>query len=236
MAAHDGHLGILRLLLAKKVNLGKTDHRGGSPAHLAAAAGHLPVLQFLLLNLEFSPDYDGNYPAHVAASSGHTAALSLFLSEGQELESTCKLGRTPAHVAASVGHLAVLAFLQEKVGVSQNSGPLIQLVSLHPLNHQQNRGSTMLRNPQVSFSKDKQGWTVAHYAASEGHAQVLQLLDERKVRLPMKKLRQLAEARGHASVLTWLQGRKRSLPCASADRCPPFDFRRKAATSRGSYA
>ena len=72
MAAIRGQYGCIQALIKNGVNMNVRDHRGQTPAHLAATHGHSHTLQAILragadLNLQ---DANGWTPIHSAAYHG----------------------------------------------------------------------------------------------------------------------------------------------------------------------
>ncbi len=86
----------------EKQELETRDSFGRTPLHLAAVAGNVDVMQWLLeqgcdVN---SKDKLGETPLHKAASHGHERAVNLLLRKGGDVAAVDAEGRTVVHFAA----------------------------------------------------------------------------------------------------------------------------------------
>jgi hypothetical protein len=147
MAAGNGQLGILKLLLAA----GARPERGTglSPLGLAADKGHLEVVELLLtrgVSADEPGEDGGGWTALMwAASAGHEPIVKTLLAEGASVNYVgAAKGATALHLAAQNGHTAVVRTLAAH-GAN--------------VNLQENRKLTAL-----------------HLAAYKGHADIVRLL------------------------------------------------------------
>ncbi|CAH0057621.1 unnamed protein product [Clonostachys solani] len=85
----------------------------GSVVHIAAAAGHLQVLDVIIereagINL---PDLDGIPPLQLAAVNGHYQCVNLLLQNGGDIDQTSSRYGTALSAAASRGHVDIVRLL-----------------------------------------------------------------------------------------------------------------------------
>ena len=138
IAAKNGHLEMVGLLLKRGSDANASSEHGGRPLHRAAEGGHLEVAKLLLesgASLEHE-DRNGFKPIHSAAFGGSPAMLELLIGSGASIKSrtgpairlvgqTSKYdfpegrvlrsaginpidGKQPIHVAAQRGHIEVV--------------------------------------------------------------------------------------------------------------------------------
>ncbi|OLP89725.1 Ankyrin repeat and KH domain-containing protein mask [Symbiodinium microadriaticum] len=119
MAAHGGHVGVLRLLL--KSNAKPADSHSGTgetPLLCAAKRGHVEVAKLLLTSAEVPmidmADRDGNTPLMMAAQFGFAEALRLLLSKKASIDLCNKANETALLLAAQEGFAEVVAILLEE--------------------------------------------------------------------------------------------------------------------------
>jgi ankyrin repeat protein len=123
IAAQEGHLEMVRLLLEKGAAIDvKTNYRG---APLSTAAFYSSPMVVKLL-LEKGPvDAVGATPLYVAALEGNVAVVKLLLEKGAAVEARADDGGTPLAIAAQQAHLDVVQMLVEKgatVDARDNNG------------------------------------------------------------------------------------------------------------------
>ena len=122
LAAEQGFLAAIEILFRYRPNMDPAPLRseGRTPHHVAAAGGHLEVLEYLEVKCkDVGPDEDGNLPIHLAASGGHLPTVE-HLSDESNITAMNKNKRLPIHSAAANGHLLTvqrLVQLGRKVGV-----------------------------------------------------------------------------------------------------------------------
>ena len=88
-----------------------TDHDYNNPLHLAAEAGHVNMIPFLLSCIA-EPNLRGEFPMHRAAQHGNQGFVESLVERGAKLLVVDRRLHTPLHAAAEAGHLdLVLYFL-----------------------------------------------------------------------------------------------------------------------------
>jgi ankyrin repeat protein len=161
---------------------------------------------------------DGKTPLAVAAEHGQLGMVRLLVQRGANLSAADLLDRAALHLAASMGHEEVVSFLLSQEG--QATTATTRSSAKTPLmlaSEQGHLGAVQLlvqhREAQGLDERDKDGWTAMHWAAHEGHAEVVRFLlskgaqdnnrpDSTTAMKPMKLTPlQLACQRGHVGVV-----------------------------------
>jgi ankyrin repeat protein len=119
---------------------------------------------------------EGKRPLAVAIEHGQLGMVRLLVRRGANLSATDRQDKAALHLAASMGHEEVVSFLlsQEAQATTVAKTPLmlasekghlgvVQLLVQH-------------REGQGLDERDKGGWTALHWAAHEGHAEVINFL------------------------------------------------------------
>lgn len=107
----------LRRMLRAKADPSPRDQNGATPAHYAAAAGHVQNVSYLQ---SFGADINarddkGQTPLHWAAMHGNMANVRDLGALGADLDVKDQNGRTPADLARGSGHREVAEFLDEVI-------------------------------------------------------------------------------------------------------------------------
>jgi hypothetical protein len=116
MAARNNEIDTVRAALAASNNTvaNAQDKIKRTPLHLAAWAGHLPVVE-LLLEKGSEPNadaLDNMVPLAFAAQNGHSAVCTALLAaKADPNHANSKTGKTPLMTATSKGKLAVIKLL-----------------------------------------------------------------------------------------------------------------------------
>ncbi|XP_020610107.1 ankyrin repeat domain-containing protein 10-like isoform X2 [Orbicella faveolata] len=114
-AAYFGKIDCVKRLVECGLNINVPEGRfEQSATHLAAFAGHVNVLQWLLENGAFPQKVDnlGETPAHKAARSGNTQCLKLLQAFGTPLSTFNMYRQTPCDLASSLGYEQCVQFLR----------------------------------------------------------------------------------------------------------------------------
>lgn len=115
LAAAEGHLGVLELLLAKGASPLCQDAEGQSALGWACSRGQLQAAQCLLSHGAHvnQADHQGRTPLDMAAARGDTHAIKLLLNNGAEIEHVDLHGTRALDRAIGSGSLdAINCFLQ----------------------------------------------------------------------------------------------------------------------------
>lgn len=149
LAAEEGNLDVLQLLLDNGVDLNEATQGKKRPIHFAAERGHDLCLSWLLLHgadIE-SKDISWQTPLHKAAAGGHVEAVRVLLGNSANLGAEDRLGRLPLHLAAKNGRMDTALVLLD-CGSDVNA-------------------------------KDRKGHTPLFFAKEASHPHVIELLQNR---------------------------------------------------------
>ncbi|XP_076326481.1 uncharacterized protein LOC143233758 isoform X2 [Tachypleus tridentatus] len=142
-AARNGDLRAVRLLLRNDWKRMETvDERGWTPIHLAAANGHVEIVQYLgERGAHLSAlDPSGYTAIHIAAMNGHAECVEVLLDMGSEVDNVTSDGFTPLHLAvlnASVDCCQVLiswgANINREDGLGRTIYEMVEEYSLNEI-------------------------------------------------------------------------------------------------------
>ncbi|XP_006831912.1 PREDICTED: ankyrin repeat and death domain-containing protein 1A [Chrysochloris asiatica] len=134
LSAWFGHLEILQILVNSGAKIHCENKDGLSLLHCAAQKGHVPVLAFIMEDLEDvtldHADKLGRTAFHLAAEHGQLDALDFLVDSGCDHSVKDKEGNTALHMAASRGHLTVLQRLVD-IGLDLEEQNVEGLTALH---------------------------------------------------------------------------------------------------------
>ncbi|XP_041463333.1 transient receptor potential cation channel subfamily A member 1 homolog isoform X1 [Lytechinus variegatus] len=176
VAAENGYLGIVRILLNNGAELDWKNEDEETPIHVAAANGHTAVVMEFVKREESTindEDENSNTPLHKAATAGHAKTVRALIDAGADIESRNQQLWTPLDCAASKG------WVKTAYALLENDSPV---------------------DPT-----DKAKVTPLHLAASSGHVDMVKLLLEWKADLSLinadqKNSLDLAIESGHDDV------------------------------------
>uniref|UniRef100_A0A1I7TBT6 ANK_REP_REGION domain-containing protein n=1 Tax=Caenorhabditis tropicalis TaxID=1561998 RepID=A0A1I7TBT6_9PELO len=185
LAAYNGHLSIVHLLLQHKAFVNSKSKTGEAPLHLAAQNGHVKVVNVLVQDHGASLEaitLDNQTALHFAAKFGQLAVSQTLLALGANPNARDDKGQTPLHLAA------------------ENDFPDVVKLFLKMRNNN-NRG--------VLTAIDHNGFTCAHIAAMKGSLAVvreLMMIDKPMVIQAKTKTLEattlhMAAAGGHANIV-----------------------------------
>ena len=146
LAAQNGHLEMVRLLMTLTTNPNGAINDGRTPIHQAVTYGHLEIIQCLMTSTT-NPniaDLSGWTPIHTAAGHGYLEIVQLLMTSTTNPNVADNSGETPIHLAAANGHPEIIKLLM-----------------------------TLTTNPNIA---DNDGWTPIHSAAFYGHLETVRLL------------------------------------------------------------
>ncbi|XP_036129248.1 ankyrin repeat and death domain-containing protein 1A [Molossus molossus] len=134
LSAWFGHLRILQILVNSGAKIHCENKDGLTLLHCAAQKGHVPVLAFIMEDLEDvaldHADKLGRTAFHRAAEHGQLDALDFLVGSGCDHSVKDKEGNTALHLAAGRGHLAVLQQLVD-IGLDLEERNVEGLTALH---------------------------------------------------------------------------------------------------------
>jgi ankyrin repeat protein len=113
IACRNGHLSVVRQLIAAGADLSLRNSRESQCLMLAAQGGHAQVTQLVLPQPGIVVDdlnHEGSTPLSMAAQNGHAQVVQMLLAAGANKNHVCK-GRTPKQWAKVYGHNSVAALL-----------------------------------------------------------------------------------------------------------------------------
>jgi ankyrin repeat protein len=146
IAAREGNLPIVELLLKKKALLDSLSLGSFTPLHIAGQEGHLEIARLLIdqgAKVDCL-DQKGQTPLHYAAHQGKDLAVTLLVKAGACIDQLDRNKATPLIYAAANGFLSIVRYF---ISCGANV-----------------------------TSKDCDGYTALFLAAEQGHSQVVKLL------------------------------------------------------------
>ncbi|KAK7074366.1 hypothetical protein SK128_009451 [Halocaridina rubra] len=186
IAAHTGHVGILKILVESGANVLAKDENGCTPLHVAVADGKKRFVQELLqqvkretsiqANLLNASNYNDGTLLHTAARTGHSGIMKLLVDAGADINAKNQDGNTPLHLSAWYGnsHLNVIKLLLT-AGASMEVTNLNGLTSPH-IAAENSHSMTVKVFVEAGFNvncKDAFDRTIFHYAAGNGQLSVI---------------------------------------------------------------
>ncbi|XP_021092747.1 ankyrin repeat and death domain-containing protein 1A isoform X5 [Heterocephalus glaber] len=134
LSAWFGHLQVLQILVNSGAKIHCENKDGLALLHCAALRGHMPVLAFMMEDLEDVAldhrDKRGRTAFHKAAEHGQLEALDFLVGSGCDHSVRDKEGNTALHLAAGQGHTAVLQRLVD-IGLDLEEQNAEGLTALH---------------------------------------------------------------------------------------------------------
>ena len=117
LAAQQGDMETVQLLLDHGANVNEQDVDGFTTLHMAASRGNEALLRRLIYDYKADLGVqlrNGSLPIHSAASEGHKTCVELLIDAGANIDALNKEDRTPLHWAAESGHWDTVEFLVER--------------------------------------------------------------------------------------------------------------------------
>ena len=179
LAAKEGHLDIVQLLLKHGANIEARDHSGRTALSHAVWGAHEDVVWQILKagGNARSGDRDGWTPLHEAAALGHPGIVRKLLENGGNPFDKDDEQRTVLHLASGGGHLMVVETLLG-AGSDVSESDKIGRTSLHlaALGGHELVLQTLINAGANVQAVDINGQTVLHAAAIGGDCEVVELL------------------------------------------------------------
>ena len=135
LAARNGHLVIVRLLLEAGADKDAAAQNGITALHVAALHGYVDIVRLLLEagTDKDEADQEGWTALHMAVENADLAVVRLLLEAGTDTEAAMQDGTTALHMAAENGDLDVVRLLLEagadKDAATQNGATALHLAS-----------------------------------------------------------------------------------------------------------
>ncbi|KAJ5692827.1 hypothetical protein N7462_002250 [Penicillium macrosclerotiorum] len=175
---------MIKLLLNSNAQeaLGLVDEDGQTPLHYAAKAGFADAADLLIASGLSADSLDrfGFSPFIWAVIVGDITATRLFLSHGSNANSTSSDGKSALSWAASLGHTLIVELILEMRAEVMSATTKARLI---PLEEAAAYGDVRTVQFLLHFGadpnyRDRDGWSAIHWAAEQGHRDVLLLLFE----------------------------------------------------------
>ena len=224
--ARSGNLGIMQLLVRLGATVDATDDEGNTALHLAAGAGHLDVVEYLVeeLELDVAATNDGGATAlDLAAAEGHREVVAYLESVAAE-----EVARTPEEARAELDSLGIAytadAFIDsavagnlEAVQLFVQSGMEIDAANIfggNALHGAVGRGHLemvkYLVEQGASLTTTTHRRTALNVAAFWGHLEMVKYLVEQGASLTATNYygytaKDLASGNGHTEVVAYLE-------------------------------
>ncbi|NXK75745.1 ANKR6 protein, partial [Amazona guildingii] len=181
LAAHKGHLHVVRVLLKAGCDLDIQDDGDQTALHRAAVVGNTDVIATLIQEgcaLD-RQDKDGNTALHEACWHGFSQSAKVLVKAGANVLAKNKAGNTPLHLACQNSHsqsTRVLLLGGSRADLKNNAGDTCLHVAAR-YNH-----LPIIRVLLSAFcsvhEKNQAGDTALHVAAALNHRKVVKLLLE----------------------------------------------------------
>lgn len=110
LAAQNGHLEVVKLLLAGGADVHKTNSKNKTALHVAVQNNETEVVKFLLAYDEKVKD-EAIELFHRSAQEGRLKILACLLESGIPVDAQTENGKTPLHKAAESGNLKAMQYL-----------------------------------------------------------------------------------------------------------------------------
>ena len=117
-ASLNGHVEVVKALLAAKAEVNKSSNGGTTPLHGASSKGHVEVVKALLAaEAEVNKsDIGGRTPLYMASYKGHVDVVKALLAAEAEVNKSNNNGWTSLRAAIANSHPEVAAVLREAGG------------------------------------------------------------------------------------------------------------------------
>nr|XP_014347992.1 PREDICTED: ankyrin-1-like isoform X2 [Latimeria chalumnae] len=176
-AVATGNLSYLEEVL-KINNINEANTLNETLLHIAAANGHISVIQYLIEKGTKTDvrDSKGRSPLHRAAENGHVNAVKTLLQAGADIYAFNKESKAPLHVAAQNSHFSIVKILlDEEARVYKNRKNFLHLAALKD---DSNLAQILLSNGAPVDAKDDEKKTALFHAVSHAFENTVKVLLE----------------------------------------------------------
>ena len=201
IAAHIGSLEFYKYISRKCKRANSVGDHGVTAIHMAARAGHLEIVRFIIENLQdqnqsASPcridsvpqltcgdhfhknpqNTDGVTPLHLAALNGHFETCAFIIKLVSNRNPKDKNGNTPLHGAAKRGHLQIYKLIMKYL-VDKNPANNVGWTPLHVASssNQLEAIKLIMCHVQNKNPESIRGFTPLQVAIELGHLEVVKL-------------------------------------------------------------
>uniref|UniRef100_A0A8C5WKU1 Ankyrin 1 n=1 Tax=Leptobrachium leishanense TaxID=445787 RepID=A0A8C5WKU1_9ANUR len=167
-AVTNGDLSLLERTL-KGSDVNAVNSSGETLLHVAAANGHVPVIEFLITKGAKidAKDVKKRTPLHRAAENGHLEAVRVLLKAGANMYCLDSDNQTPVHLAAQNNHQEVLkTFLKEEGTLYKNR---LNILHMAATVDDSELAQLLLKNGASVDATDEKKQTPLFHAVSGGH-------------------------------------------------------------------
>ena len=185
IAANNGSLEFYKYIARKCGCINHVGDRGVTAIHMAATAGHLEIVKFIIDNLQDenknpgATDPEGLTPLHLAALKGHFEVCKFIINLLTNKNPRFTDGWTPLHCVAMGGNIKIYKLMMENL-VDINPGNNHGITPLHTASYDGHLEIIKLimsrlenKNPEAT-----NGRTPLHIAAKSGNLKVVKLFVE----------------------------------------------------------
>ena len=155
LAVRQGAMDVVRAVAEAGGAMDKANKHGDSPLHLAAMAGDVTAIEYLVRECDADLLARGNNectPLHNAVLGSHIDAVKLLLRLGASPNATDSAGNTPLHVAASHGLSEMVLKLEEAgADVSANNKDEMTPLDMAYANNEEATANILLRFNAPSY-------------------------------------------------------------------------------------
>ncbi|MBT4921824.1 MAG: ankyrin repeat domain-containing protein [Rickettsiales bacterium] len=182
MASRRGHVEIVKLLLAKGVDVKPSSRGGTTPLDAASIEGYAKIVELLLASgAEINPGIPGieKTPLYLASQLGHVAVVKLLIRGGADANRADRGGATPLMMAAEEGHEEVVELLICGGAHINQTRIFDDVTPLHlasQLGHVAIVESLLVSQADINSVTSSSKETPLMMAAEKGHEEVVELL------------------------------------------------------------
>ncbi|VUC30448.1 unnamed protein product [Clonostachys rosea] len=182
LAAGNGHLEIVQLLLEHEATATVTDRHQTTPLHLAANMGNVEMARLLLDKGADTAARDSSSftPLLSSATRNHSEVIKLLLSRGASVECRDYVGTTSLMYASRLGHVETIRVLLEGGADIEATSENVGTALIHASDYGQVEAMRLLLERGADIeAADTDGWTSLMAATKNGHTEAIEILLER---------------------------------------------------------